>query len=107
MSKRSTTEQQAAGASSLVSRLVQAQHDPVKRRARQWLISIADQRLAEFGLSSKDIAVLRGRKSQSARIIDFCQGRWPTRQQGSKPPPPHRQTGPCRSTSILHGPGHQ
>jgi hypothetical protein len=60
MSKRSTTEQQAAGASSLVSRLVQAQHDPVKRRARQWLISIADQRLAEFGLSSKDIAVLRG-----------------------------------------------
>jgi hypothetical protein len=32
----------------------------VKQRARQWLASIADQRLLEYGLSRQDIADLRG-----------------------------------------------
>ncbi len=50
---------QKAG-SSLVRRLVRAQDDPAKQRIRAWLSDIDDERLLNFGLTLKDIAVLRG-----------------------------------------------
>jgi hypothetical protein len=43
--------------SSLVRRLLQAKDDPAKRR---WLSDIDDKRLLSFGLTPKDIALLRG-----------------------------------------------
>ena len=46
--------------SSLVRRLVQAQDDPAKRRIRGWLTDLDDAQLLSLGLSSEDIAVLRG-----------------------------------------------
>jgi hypothetical protein len=55
-----STARRSAGGTSLVRRLVQAQRDPVKRRARQWLVAMGDQRLSEAGLTSADLAVLRG-----------------------------------------------
>jgi hypothetical protein len=62
MSGRIAAERQSASArseSSLMRRVVLAQCDPAKRRAAQWLRSIDNQRLAEFGLTAEDIAVLR------------------------------------------------
>jgi hypothetical protein len=59
MNELITVERRAPATSSLVRRLVQAQHDSVKRRARQWLVSMDDQRLLNFGLTAEDIAVLR------------------------------------------------
>jgi uncharacterized protein YjiS (DUF1127 family) len=59
MNEQHPREQRLAGGSSLVRRLVQAQRDPVKRRARRWLVAMGDQRLSEFGLTPADIAVLR------------------------------------------------
>jgi hypothetical protein len=46
--------------SSLVRRLVQARDDPAKQRIRRWLGDINDERLASFGLTPEDIALLRG-----------------------------------------------
>jgi hypothetical protein len=46
--------------SSLVRRLVQAKDDPAKHRIRAWLCEIDDVRLRRFGLTTEDIAMLRG-----------------------------------------------
>lgn len=46
--------------SALVRRLVQALDDPAKERIRAWLSDIDDERLIAFGLTTDDIAVLRG-----------------------------------------------
>jgi hypothetical protein len=46
--------------SSLVRRLVRAKDDPAKQRIRAWLCDIDDERLRRFGLSTGDIAMLRG-----------------------------------------------
>jgi hypothetical protein len=46
--------------SSLVRRLVAAHDDPGKERIRQWLMAIDNERLARFGLTPEDIALLRG-----------------------------------------------
>ena len=48
------------GQSSFVRRLVNAQNDPAKARIRAWLLDLDDQRLAGFGLTPEDIALLRG-----------------------------------------------
>jgi hypothetical protein len=49
--------------SSLVRRLVQAQHGPAKQRIRRWLSKINNERLLSFGLTPEDIALLRGSRS--------------------------------------------
>jgi hypothetical protein len=46
--------------SSLVRRLVAAENDPAKRRIRAWLTELDDERLSGLGLTSEDIAILRG-----------------------------------------------
>jgi hypothetical protein len=46
--------------SSLVRRFVQAKDDPAKQQIRRWLSDINDERLLSFGLTSEDIALLRG-----------------------------------------------
>ena len=46
--------------SSLVLRLVLAKDDPAKSRIRAWLSDIDDERLFFLGLTSEDIAALRG-----------------------------------------------
>jgi uncharacterized protein YjiS (DUF1127 family) len=46
--------------SSLVRRLVPAQDDPCKQRIRAWLMDLSDEQLSNLGLTSQDIAVLRG-----------------------------------------------
>ena len=46
--------------SSLVRRLVAAENDPAKRRIRAWLTELDDERLLGLGLTSEDIAILRG-----------------------------------------------
>jgi hypothetical protein len=47
--------------SSLVRRVVQAQDDPAKQRIREWLIALDNEQLSSrLGLTSEDIAVLRG-----------------------------------------------
>jgi hypothetical protein len=47
--------------SSLVRRLVRAQNDPAKLRIRAWLRDLNDEQLSgSLGLTSDDIAVLRG-----------------------------------------------
>ena len=46
--------------SSLVRRLVLAKDDPAKLRIREWLGDIDDERLFFLGLTSEDIAALRG-----------------------------------------------
>jgi hypothetical protein len=47
--------------SSLVRRLVQAQNDPAKLRIRAWLRDLNDEQLSRsLGLTSDDIAILRG-----------------------------------------------
>jgi hypothetical protein len=48
------------GTSGFVRRLVNAHNDPAKARVLMWLLNIDDQRLAGFGLSPEDIAILRG-----------------------------------------------
>jgi hypothetical protein len=45
--------------SSLVRRIVQAENDPAKRRVREWLANIDDERLSDFGLLASDVAALR------------------------------------------------
>ena len=52
--------------SSLVRRLVLAKDDPAKLRIRAWLSDIDDERLFCFGLTSEDIAALRGAASPTA-----------------------------------------
>jgi hypothetical protein len=49
-------------ASSLVRRLVEAQNDPAKHRIRTWLSDLNNEQLSSLGLTSEDIAVLRGTK---------------------------------------------
>jgi hypothetical protein len=46
--------------SSLVRRLVAASDDPAKRRIREWLGNLGDERLSGLGLTPQDILVLRG-----------------------------------------------
>ena len=46
--------------SSLVRRLIAAENDSAKRRIRAWLTELDDERLAGLGLTSEDIAILRG-----------------------------------------------
>jgi len=46
--------------SSLVRRLVATENDPAKRRIRAWLTELDDEQLAGLGLTSEDIAILRG-----------------------------------------------
>ena len=45
--------------SSLVRRLVAARDDPAKRRIREWLANLGDERLSGLGLTPQDILVLR------------------------------------------------
>jgi hypothetical protein len=47
------------GTSGLVRRLVNARNDPAKARILTWLSNIDDERLADFGLLSQEIAILR------------------------------------------------
>jgi hypothetical protein len=49
--------------SSLVRRIVRAKNDPGKRRVREWLRAIDDDKLLNFGLTQGDIAVLRHDRS--------------------------------------------
>jgi hypothetical protein len=56
---------QTAG-SSLVRRLVRAKDDPAKQRIRAQLSAIDDERLSCLGLTSEDIAALRGTASPPA-----------------------------------------
>jgi hypothetical protein len=44
----------------LVRRLILAKDDPAKQRIRAWLSDIDDDRLSCLGLTSEDIAALRG-----------------------------------------------
>ena len=57
----------AKAKSSLVCRLVAAENDPAKRRIRAWLTELDDERLAGIGLTSEDIAILRGTTRRVAR----------------------------------------
>jgi hypothetical protein len=50
--------------SSLVRRLIAAENDPAKLRIRAWLIALDDERLSGLGLTSEDIAILRGARSR-------------------------------------------
>jgi hypothetical protein len=50
--------------SSLVRRLVAAENDPAKRRIHAWLTELDDERLSGLGLTSEDIAILRGTRSR-------------------------------------------
>jgi hypothetical protein len=52
--------------SSLVRRLVQAKDDPAKQRIRTSLSNIDDGKLSNLGLTSEDIATLRGTLSLPA-----------------------------------------
>jgi hypothetical protein len=52
--------------SSLVRRLVLAKDDPAKQLIRAWLSAIDDDRIFCLGLTSEDIAVLRGMASPPA-----------------------------------------
>ena len=47
-------------------RLVLAKDDPAKQRIRAWLSDVDDERLLHFGLTSQDIAALRGTVSRPA-----------------------------------------
>lgn len=58
--ERPPTHRKAA--SSLVRRLVEAQNDPAKHRIRAWLSDLNNEQLSSLGLTSEDIAVLRGTK---------------------------------------------
>ena len=57
----------AIAGSSLVRRLVLAKDDPAKQRIRAQLSEIDDERLLGLGLTSEDIAALRGTASPSAK----------------------------------------
>jgi hypothetical protein len=52
--------------SSLVRRLIAAENDPAKLRIRACLIALDDERLSGLGLTSEDIAILRGERSRLA-----------------------------------------
>jgi hypothetical protein len=54
-----TRTQRPEASSSLVRRLVLARNDPAKRRIREWLANIDDERLSDFGLMASDVAALR------------------------------------------------
>ena len=54
--------------SSLVRRLVRAKDDPAKQRIRMQLSEIDDARLSCLGLTSEDIATLRGATSPPAEV---------------------------------------
>jgi hypothetical protein len=53
---------------SLVRRLVLAKDDPAKQRIRAWLSAIDDEQLRCLGLTSEDIAALRGTSSPPAEV---------------------------------------
>jgi hypothetical protein len=52
--------------SSLVRRLVRAERDPGKQRARRWLSDVDNRVLMQFGLTLEDIAALRGVQAPSS-----------------------------------------
>ena len=54
--------------SGLVRRLGLAKDDPAKRRIRRWLSDINDERLSRFGLTTEDIALLRGSGRQGEQV---------------------------------------
>jgi hypothetical protein len=60
--------------SSLVRRLVQAKDDPAKQRIRRWLSDIDDERLLRFGLTTEDIALLRGSRGSGnfVNLLPMC-----------------------------------
>jgi hypothetical protein len=60
--------------SSLVRRVVQAQDDPAKQRIRAWLGALDNEQLSSLGLTSEDIAVLRGTQTLSSGR----RSRWPS-----------------------------
>lgn len=60
--------------SSLVRRLVAARNDPAKRRICAWLAECDDERLSGLGVTSDDIAILRGTRSGQA-MSDHRTGR--------------------------------
>jgi hypothetical protein len=53
--------------SSFVRRLLAARDDPAKARVLSWLREIDDERLAGFGLTAEDIALLRGQSAARRR----------------------------------------
>jgi hypothetical protein len=61
--------------SSLVRRVVQAQDDPAKQRIRAWLRALDNEQLSSLGLTSEDIAVLRGTQTLSSSR----RSRWPSK----------------------------
>jgi hypothetical protein len=61
--------------SSLVRRVVQAQDDPAKQRIRAWLRALDNKQLSSLGLTSEDIAVLRGTQTLSSSR----RSRWPSK----------------------------
>jgi hypothetical protein len=61
--------------SSLVRRVVQAQDDPAKQRIRAWLRGLDNEQLSSLGLTSEDIAVLRGTQTLSSSR----RSRWPSK----------------------------
>jgi hypothetical protein len=60
--------------SSLVRRVVQVQDDPAKQRIRAWLRALDNEQLSSLGLTSEDIAVLRGTQTLSSSR----RSRWPS-----------------------------
>jgi hypothetical protein len=63
----------AIAGSSLVRRLVRAKDDPAKQRIRAQLSEIDDEGLFGLGLTSEDIAALRGTASPPAEAIIVAQ----------------------------------
>ena len=55
-----TTRPHLKARSTLVRRLAQAQDDPGKQRIRAWLSALDNEQLSNLGLTSEDIAALRG-----------------------------------------------
>jgi hypothetical protein len=52
--------------SSLVRRVVQARDDPAKQRIRAWLRALDNEQRSSLGLTSEDMAVLRGTQTLSS-----------------------------------------
>ena len=91
--------------SSLVRRLVLAKDDPAKQRIRTQLSAIDDERLACLGLTSEDIAALRGTASPPAeatialQISPSSAGRLDATDAAPESDPPRRE----RLSHVLSG----
>lgn len=94
--------------SSLVRRLVLAKDDPAKQRIRAQLGEIDDERLLCLGLTSEDIAALRGTASPASEEIVASQvsppiaGLLDATDAASESDPPRRERA-SRGDSTLHG----